>query len=230
MEARFPNSTSAVPQEEQHSCGARADVDERAVRIRPLVSADSRHAARIYVAGLGDEEVRPVLPRHMHQAEAVFTELIQPNGSSWVVESEEGEVLGFALCQEPPASATSMVNWVAYRRHLPLLAAAWAWIMCRYLYRAHPEKDVLYLQSLIVDERWRDRGVGTRLLCFVFDEARRRGYRSVTLNLVEGNRARSLYDRVGFRRSSRIPVRLFKPIVHWSFIDCMEKRLPDQNS
>ena len=60
--------------------------------------------------------------------------------------------------------------------------------------------DELYLETIAVHPRARDRGVGGALLRFADDEARRRGRRSVSLYCISSNhRAHALYERVATR-------------------------------
>ena len=180
----------------------------------------------MYVVGLGDEEVRPLMPRHMDRAEAIFAGLIQPGANSWVAESGEGRVIGLALCREPPAGASSMESWRTYRQHLPLLAALRARIVANYLYRVRLAEDAVYLQSLVVSQDWQGRGVGSALVDFVCRTARQRGYSRVRLNVVEGNeRARLLYDHLGFHKLQTIPTGFYRHLVGWASLDSMEKAL-----
>ena len=194
------------------------------VTIRLLVDADRRACARIYVTGLFDEEILPMVTRHNGEAEAIFSEIIHPSTSTWVAESDGGDIVGFALCQEISGSSASMVNWGVLRRHLPLAATVRAWIVSRYLYNVEFGSDVMYLQSLVVDNGWQRQGIGERLVRTVCHEARRRGYRAVTLGVVDRNdAARRLYERLGFRKVGTTPARLYRPLVGWSSVASMEK-------
>ena len=49
----------------------------------------------------------------------------------------------------------------------------------------------------------RGRGFGTAVLDAVIDEARRRALRGISLSVEDGNRARHLYERAGFRTVGR---------------------------
>jgi ribosomal protein S18 acetylase RimI-like enzyme len=196
------------------------------VCIRPLVEADRASAARIYVSELRGEEVWPCLPCHQDRAEAIFAELITPSCWSWIAEADGhgAELIGVALCQEPPGSHPSMVNWGVLRRNLPLPAAVRAWIVGNYLYRVRLDSDTIYLQSLAVAHQWQRRGVGGALVHFVCDEARQRGYRKVSLNVVDRNRgARRLYHRLGFSRVHTSRTGLFRLLVGFGAMDLMEK-------
>lgn len=53
--------------------------------------------------------------------------------------------------------------------------------------------------SLGVVPAWRGEGVGTALLDELVRRARARGERAISLSVEDGNRARSLYERTGFR-------------------------------
>ena len=142
------------------------------VSIRPLVEADRASAARIYVSELRGEEVWPCLPGHQDRAEAIFAELITPSRWSWIAEADGdgAELIGVALCQEPPGSHPSMVNWGVLRRYLTLSAAARGWIVSNYLYRVRLDSDTVYLQSLAVAQQWQRRGVGGALVRFVLPQ------------------------------------------------------------
>lgn len=58
----------------------------------------------------------------------------------------------------------------------------------------------MHLFALEVGPEWRNRGVGRALVEHVVAEARGRGLRSVHLEVRVDNRARRLYQRIGFRR------------------------------
>jgi len=197
-----------------------------AVNIRPLADADRRIAAHIYAVGFLDEEVRPLMPRHVDRAEGIFAELIQPGPNSWVAASDAGEVVAVALCQEPPWPPPSVVSWSIYRRHLPVVATARARLVAQYLYRVRFTEDALYLQSLVVAPEWQRQGVGHALVRFVCREAQARGYARVTLNAVVGNEpAHRLYEHLGFSKVQTTPAGFYRHLVGWEGVDSMEKRL-----
>lgn len=55
----------------------------------------------------------------------------------------------------------------------------------------------LYIDDLCVDESFRGQGVGTALFEYVKRYAKEQGCYDVTLNVWEGNSARSFYDKMG---------------------------------
>lgn len=66
------------------------------------------------------------------------------------------------------------------------------------------ERDVetrrLLMDGICVADAARGRGIGTRLLHAIFDEARSRGCPAVRLDVIDSNpRARALYEREGFQ-------------------------------
>jgi ribosomal protein S18 acetylase RimI-like enzyme len=68
------------------------------------------------------------------------------------------------------------------------------------LIRAYPDDKTWYLGLLFVAPPSRNMGLGTRLLRVILAEVKQHGGRAVRLGVARGNdRARALYDRVGFR-------------------------------
>jgi ribosomal protein S18 acetylase RimI-like enzyme len=59
-------------------------------------------------------------------------------------------------------------------------------------------RGLLNVHDLAVLPQWRGRGVGTRLLRTIETVARRRGYCKVNLEVRTDNRARQLYERLGY--------------------------------
>ncbi|MBO8161239.1 MAG: GNAT family N-acetyltransferase [Thermosipho sp. (in: Bacteria)] len=57
----------------------------------------------------------------------------------------------------------------------------------------------LYIQNICVDEEYRGRGIGTKLLNYCFEYARSKKYREIFLDVSINNRAKELYLRNGFK-------------------------------
>jgi ribosomal protein S18 acetylase RimI-like enzyme len=67
----------------------------------------------------------------------------------------------------------------------------------------HDEPDAVYLGRIAVHPRWQGRGIGTGIIRDLLADAAARG-RPVTLDvLVVNDRARALYERLGFREVGR---------------------------
>lgn len=61
------------------------------------------------------------------------------------------------------------------------------------------DNDRFLVDGICVAHEHRGKGIGTLLLAALYDEAARRGYRSIRLEVVDTNwRARALYERQGF--------------------------------
>jgi ribosomal protein S18 acetylase RimI-like enzyme len=61
------------------------------------------------------------------------------------------------------------------------------------------DNDRFLVDGICVARRHRGNGVGSLLLAGLYDEAARRGYRSIRLDVIDANwRARALYERQGF--------------------------------
>jgi ribosomal protein S18 acetylase RimI-like enzyme len=61
------------------------------------------------------------------------------------------------------------------------------------------DNDRFLVDGICVARSHRGKGVGSLLLAGLYDEAARRGYRSIRLDVVDANwRARALYERQGF--------------------------------
>ncbi len=59
--------------------------------------------------------------------------------------------------------------------------------------------------------RAREAGIGTELMKTTIEESRKRGFRLLVLHVFAGNeRARHVYEKVGFRETGRIPMRFYR--------------------
>jgi ribosomal protein S18 acetylase RimI-like enzyme len=105
-------------------------------------------------------------------------------------------LVGFVGFKTPGAAfadGTLADMWAVYG-----VGALWRAGLLRLLSRDVDNSRFL-LDGLCVAENARSRGIGTALLDALTDEARRRGYRALRLDVIDTNtRARALYDRLGF--------------------------------
>jgi ribosomal protein S18 acetylase RimI-like enzyme len=61
------------------------------------------------------------------------------------------------------------------------------------------DNDRFLVDGICVSRGQRGKGIGSLLLAGLYDEAERRGYRSIRLDVIDANwRARALYERQGF--------------------------------
>lgn len=79
------------------------------------------------------------------------------------------------------------------------------------------ENERFLMDGLFVAPEARGMGVGTALLDAIVDEARRRGYDQVRLDVVDTNpRAKALYRHVGFKEIKTVKIGLLKHIFGFS--------------
>lgn len=99
--------------------------------------------------------------------------------------------------------------WVSYWKQGALLTALWDGVPCGIanLY-IQPYKKLAHqaLFAIVVDERCRGRGVGTRLLTDLIAMGREKFHlKMIHLEVYEGNPAIRLYERMGFTRYGSQP-------------------------
>ena len=199
------------------------------IEVRYLSEADRRPAAAVYVRAFSDK-MQALLGGHSECAGPLFAELIGPGPSNWVA-VVDGQVVGVALCKDHLHRSPSKAEWRVFRRHLPVAAAARAWLGAYYLFTARFARHAMYIDSVAVDPEWEGRGVAAALMSSVADEARRRGLTALTLYVIDRNEhARAVYEHLGFRKVSTLHTKLFGPLVGFRTTDYMEKRLSEAPS
>ena len=68
-------------------------------------------------------------------------------------------------------------------------------------------EDELYVDMLAVDGRFRGRGIGGKMLDFIIDFAMTRGFRGVSLHVIDTNdRARAFYEERGFEERGHVRI------------------------
>lgn len=115
----------------------------------------------------------------------------------------------FAFCQRTylePMRATIETLGLDEARHLANFASRWPVEQVRIVMlhdqaigwlQTAPADDAIFLAQLFVDAGWQRRGIGTRLVRILIEEAAREN-KAVTLGVVKTNPARRLYERLGF--------------------------------
>ena len=68
--------------------------------------------------------------------------------------------------------------------------------------------DTFYISRIELDPELQNRGVGTALMQHLMKRARQSGASAVELHVLEVNRARELYERLGFRVVAKEPPKL----------------------
>lgn len=101
-----------------------------------------------------------------------------------------------------------------------VVGAAWSRLICAYGFvDAETPELVVALQP-----GYRNQGIGTQLLTQLFDELKQHGFERVSLAVEKGNRAISLYERLGFQEVSQnaediIMLKEFPPETMAGFFD-----------
>ncbi len=113
---------------------------------------------------------------------------------------------------DEPSFEQALRTWMHGHRstHIPFLAMrsaeaigmAWLALVDRVPGPEHLDRRSAYVQSVFVLESHRSRGVGTSLMEFVLDYARRLGLEYVAVHPSE--RSLSLYRRLGFTATDRL--------------------------
>lgn len=156
--------------------------------------------ARLFWEAFGDKLRLPL--GDAARATAYVARALDPDHAMTAAGGEEGALLGAAGIKT--ASGGLLRGRTADLRAVyGPLGALWRGAALA-LYDRPVEPGVLLMDGLFVAPEARGRGVGTRLLHAVAARARAEGYGEVRLDVVDGNRARDLYERQGFRAVGRI--------------------------
>jgi len=85
-----------------------------------------------------------------------------------------------------------------------------------------PVPDELVMDGIVVDERYRGKGIGSRLLDAVLGFAAKNGFKQVRLDVIDSNpRARKLYEQKGFEATDSFSLPALKKIVGFSGVTTM---------
>lgn len=66
------------------------------------------------------------------------------------------------------------------------------------LYYYNDDTSILYFSNLHVDEKYRNRGIGQKILDYVFEYAKKHEYKDIILNVVKDSWVQKWYERNGF--------------------------------
>jgi ribosomal protein S18 acetylase RimI-like enzyme len=89
------------------------------------------------------------------------------------------------------------------------------------------DNDRFLVDGICVTRSQRGKGVGSLLLAGLYDEAARRGYRSIRLDVIDANwRARALYEREGFLATRTESLGLLRHVFGFATSITMVRPLP----
>lgn len=66
------------------------------------------------------------------------------------------------------------------------------------LYYYNDDPSILYFSNLHVDEKYRNRGIGQKILDYVFEYTKKHEYKDIILNVVKDSWVQKWYERNGF--------------------------------
>ena len=171
-----------------------------------LPEAQREAAARMYWRAFGPKLGRVLGPEPQAMR---FLQRVMHADRCLVALDEGGALLGiagFRTAEGSFAGGGTEDLYAVYGR----LGGMWRAFILQLL-ADEPDTGRFLLDGLCVADFARGRGVGTRLLTAVCAEARRQGYPSVRLDVVDSNpRARALYERAGFVTQDVAPLGLLR--------------------
>jgi ribosomal protein S18 acetylase RimI-like enzyme len=151
-------------------------------------------AARLYWEAFGGKLGRVLGPDA--KALAFFERVIRADLCLAALD-ESGGLVGVAGYKTPSGSFAGG-GWGDLSAIYGAWGARWRGSLL-WLLNREVDNDRFLVDGICVARQHRGKGVGTLLLSALCDEAARRGYRSVRLDVIDANwRARALYERQGF--------------------------------
>jgi ribosomal protein S18 acetylase RimI-like enzyme len=151
-------------------------------------------AARLYWEAFGGKLGRVLGPDD--RALAFFQRVIRTDHCIAALD-DDGSLVGIAGFKTPNGSFAAG-GWSDLTAIYGAFGGRWRGLLLWALNR-EVDNDRFLADGICVARGQRGRGIGTLLLAGLCDEAARRGYRSIRLDVIDSNwRARALYERQGF--------------------------------
>jgi ribosomal protein S18 acetylase RimI-like enzyme len=152
-------------------------------------------AARLYWEAFGGKLGRVMGPDA--KALAFFERVIRGDHCLAALDATTGELIGIAGFKTPQGNFAGG-GWADLAAVYGTFGGRWRGLLLWAL-SGDVDNDRFLIDGLCVARQHRGKGVGSRLLAALYDEAAARGYRSIRLDVVDANwRARALYEREGF--------------------------------
>lgn len=172
--------------------------------IREASAADAKRVAEIIAGEPGREAVGIAGDAERARRFGMGRALLSTDAPSWqgtIVAERDGEVVGVL---QPGLRAEAMkvtlgLVWLALRVFGPLgIVRAWPRGQARRRVQIGAPQDAYHIGELDVDPRCRNQGIGGALLDHAESDARKHGYKRMSLVTTTVNPARRLYERHGF--------------------------------
>lgn len=197
--------------------------DPAPATIRRGLSPDQRAtAARIYWDAFGAKLGTVLGPEA--KAQAWLLRVLSAEHCFSALDAGGG-LIGIAGFKSPGGSfagGTSADMRAVYGR----FGAAWRMAVL-WLLSHEVDNHRFLIDGIAVSRGARGQGVGSALLAALCDEARRRGYASIRLEVIDSNwRARSLYERKGFVATGTERLGLLRPLFGFRAAVTMVRPLP----
>ena len=191
-------------------------------------------------------EIRLGLPdRYRHQAAEICYEAFRRKLAPFVSKAHAIAVIEedwvaehtlVALCGDQLVGVAGLFydGQDFFRPRLATLVGQFGWLRgmialwgLRVFFASHPRRDDICVGGLAVHPAMRGQGIGTRLLQAVFTFARERGFRTVSLEVVDTNpRARQLYERLGFVAVKTVRIPFLRWLMGFSASIMMIRKVP----
>ncbi|BDR58090.1 GNAT family N-acetyltransferase [Xylocopilactobacillus apicola] len=176
------------------------------MKIRVATKKDLKRLIQLEMSIIDDMQTQLYRELGPERSEQLIFEasLRDPNGryhhSRAIVAEEDGQIIGIAYGF--PAEDETSVNL-----ELDRLTEEKFKIKEKFFPNSEVYGDEWYLDSLVVDEHFRNRGVGTALLASSSEMAKKAGKKVIGLNVDDSNpKAKELYERVGFKEVNRVKI------------------------
>ncbi len=167
------------------------------------------------------------MPGRPEAGARLMAEAALMGGDAWV--AEDGGVIGLVTFQDRKRPWYGHAEWSLVRRVRPLGRALRALLFLLLFHAVDFPASELYLETMAVHPAACGRGVGSGLLRFADEEARRRGRTSVSLYCIRDNPgARALYVRYGYRIVRSEDLWWCSPVMGFRITDQMRRELPSQ--
>lgn len=185
---------------------------------------DRETAARLYVEAFKRKFENLIGGQDLIQA--LFEEAINPSYCLCAY-TDEGELVGIAGFHEGEKGFVD-IKGRDFIQMFGWFHGSWKALVSDIIFTRKPlSRDELLMDGIAVDAKWRGQGVGTKLFDALVDYGKSKHFKYMKLDVVDENpRAKALYERLGFYKSSYEKVFvLFAKLIGVSGVTTMVKRL-----